>query len=332
MVFSLISSIENTGGNFLSGGYANVSKCSQRKKCPDTFNVLLTRHMKKPGLAALTHPKPFKPSQEPFVVHEQSDLLRTFRALPLLTSLDSLLNLWPATVQAHLPKVADEASAIDVSPADARKLFENGMGLRFDHAQRHSPELLPWLTGIRQDLGLSELTDSRCLVYASPKGKGNAPHFDQNVNFVLQVHGTKKWWLAPNRHVENPLTRHTMGLPPDPELATYARMPLPTKMPTGAKTYLLQPGSLLFVPRGMWHSTLAQSDALSLNFTFTAPAWLDLLTAALRSRLALSSEWRETAVAPTSAAGLQRFDALLTELTLDLPHWTAANIIGATEG
>ena len=41
--------------------------------------------------------------------------------------------------------------------------------------------------------------------------------------------------------------------------------------------------------------TEALSDAVSLNFTFTAPCWMDILLTALRGRLAQSNEWRETA-------------------------------------
>lgn len=297
----------------------------------------------KPGLTALLRPRSklefYKSYElnEPFLVHGLKDTARSLFRLPFLKSLDDLLKSWPDLIQAHLPDVADEASSIDTSPKDALKLFNNGMGLMFDHAHRISPVLNQWLEAIRRDLGLSALTYSRCLMYATPKDKGTAPHFDQNVNFVLQIQGTKKWWIAPNRHVDHPLTRHTMGQPIDPELQTYAKTPFPTRMPSGISPIVLKPGSLLFVPRGSWHSTNAESDALSLNFTYSAPAWLDLLTAALRSRLALSSEWRETANGVSSSnrghreLAQQKFDLLLSELVHDLPNWRASEILGATE-
>jgi len=288
----------------------------------------------KPGLAALIHPLPLAEfathleANEPLVVHGLGKTIEPLTRLPFLASLEAMLNSWPKPVQAHLPEVADEASSIDASPADARKLFDSGMGLLFDEAQESSAELRTWLEAIRRDAGLSQLTRCRSLVYATPKGKGTAAHFDQNVNFVLQLHGTKTWRLEPNRQVENPLTRHTLGLPADPELQTYAREPWPARMPAGARSIVLEKGSLLFVPRGVWHSTQAQSDALSLNFTYSAPAWLDLFTAALRSRLALSSEWRETAF-PSSP---EKLEALLQQLAYDVPNWRAEDILAATEG
>ncbi len=263
----------------------------------------------------------------PGIVNGLSKDIQEITDLHFLKSLDSMLTSWPDKIQAHLPDVRDEASSVDVSATDARKLFENGMGLLFNEVQTISPVLDQYLQLIRMNLGLSAMTIVRCLVYATPDGKGTAPHFDQNINFVLQIHGTKIWKMAPNHDVINPLTRHTMGLMPDPEMMSYLEKPLPEAMPENFQSFELKPGSLLYVPRGHWHSTEAEGDALALNFTFTAPTWIDLLTAALRGRLALSPEWRETA----HPADEKRFQQLLEELKTDLPNWRASEILSATD-
>jgi 50S ribosomal protein L16 3-hydroxylase len=287
-----------------------------------------------PGLAALIHPHAVSElsswlrRDEPFVVHGVRDSTAELFAIPFLASLDALLGAWPDRVEVLLPDVADEASTITASRHDAAKLFASGMGLLFNEAQLHAPNLVRWLDAMRTELGLSALTQQRCLLYATPAGKGTAPHFDQNVNFVFQVHGTKTWWLAPNRNVVRPMTRHTMGLVVDPELQSYATLPMPDELPADRTEVVLAPGSVLFVPRGTWHSTHATTDALSLNFTFSPPTWIDVLTAALRSRLALSSDWRETA-APLCA---ETFETLLRALADDALHWNATDILAATEG
>jgi 50S ribosomal protein L16 3-hydroxylase len=274
-------------------------------------------------------------NNDPFVVHHGSSAPDALTSLPFLASLPALLNAWPRSIQAHLPDVRDESSSIDTNPADAEKLFNNGMGLLFNQAQTISPVLNQWLENLRKDLGLSAMTYSRCLIYATPNGQGTAPHFDQNINFVLQIHGQKTWHLAANESVLYPLTRHTMGAPVEPEMASYVDGEMPTAMPPTAQTIVLKPGSFLFVPRGVWHSTEAQEDALALNFTFTAPTWLDLFTAALRSRLAMSPAWRETAHGVSSPDGRElaevHLDTLLETLMEDLPHWDAAGILSATE-
>lgn len=291
----------------------------------------------KTTLESLIHP--FKPedffraynSNEPFVVHGLNESIKELIELPFLSSLEALLNSWPKDIQAHLPDVRDEASSIDTTAKDAQKLFDNKMGLLFNHADTISPVLTKWVHELRMDLGLSALTNARCLMYATPANAGTAPHFDQNINFVLQLSGSKNWWIAKNTTVENPLTRHTMGLATDPELESYSREKMPTEMPEGLTPITLKAGSMLFVPRGSWHSTYAESDALSLNFTFTAPTWLDLFSAAIRGRLAQSPEWRETAFFNDPEAAEEKFEMLLAELSHDMPHWRAADILGATE-
>jgi hypothetical protein len=54
---------------------------------------------------------------------------------------------------------------------------------------------------------------------------------------------------------------------------------------------------------------------------------MDLFLGALRSRLILSTEWRETAL----IADEKKFDSLLITLINDLPHWNAQDILGAIE-
>lgn len=287
-----------------------------------------------PGLAALTSPA--APDEllaqlarcEPFVVHDLGASIAELRELPMLGSLAALLRRWPDEVRVHLPDVRDEAHAVSASPEDARKMFASGMGLLFDDVQRYAPSLVLWLDAIRSDLGMSALTEARCLVYAIPVDKGTAWHFDQNVNLVLQLHGTKTWWVAPNAHVDRPMTRHTVGQPMDPELESYVRGPMLAGEPANAREIVLEAGSLLVVPRGVWHATRATTEALSLNFTFSPPTWIDLLTAALRGRLAQSAAWRHTA-SPAAAA---TFEALLRELADDAAHWSAADILAVTEG
>lgn len=297
--------------------------------------------MIEPGLAALIPPnEDFMRSywpHRPFCRHESFGSISALSDLPFLQSLEALLNSWPTVVQAHLPEVADESLSIDATPHDARKLYASKMALLFNNVQKISPVLTEWLEALRTDLGLPASTFARCMVYATPDGKGTAAHFDQNVNFVLQLQGTKTWWLSPNTSVVNPTQRHTIGQECDPELGTYLDEQLPDRMPEGEK-FVLKPGSLLFVPRGYWHRTEATGDALALNFTFSQPTWVDLFTLALRSRLTLSPAWRELADGAGSLdperreTARHKLDLLLMDLTDDLPNWQAADILGATEG
>lgn len=270
-------------------------------------------------------------TNKPFVVHHEGSELRELRDLPFLSSLESLLKSWPGPIDAHLPDARDEVSSISTSPKDAQKLFDCGMGLLFNDANQISDTLENWVQQIRSDLGLPKMTYGRSLIYATPDGKGTAPHFDQNINFVLQIHGTKKWTMAKNESVINPMVRHTMGRAVDPEMMNYLEDEMPEEMPEEKFSFELKPGSLLFVPRGVWHATEAEGHALSLNFTFTPPAWADLFLTALRSRLIQSPEWRETALLSSRFDAENSFDELLHGLIRDIPNWNASDILDATE-
>jgi 50S ribosomal protein L16 3-hydroxylase len=271
----------------------------------------------------------------PLVVHDLGESVRELTDLPFLASLDSLLASWPNKIDAYLPGIADEDNSIAITAKEALEQFENGTGLLFNDIDTICPLLETWLELLRKELGLSALTHARNLVYAIPARSGTAPHFDQNINFVLQIHGTKKWRVAPNSHVKNPMSRHVIGLPTDPELERYSKSPMPEKFPGDAAEFVLRPGSLLFVPPGAWHETEALTGALSLNFTFNAPTWIDLLTAALRGRLSRSSRWREAAVigpdTENADEATAKLDALLSEVVQDIQNWNAADILEVTE-
>ena len=274
-------------------------------------------------------------TQTPFILHGLTESIRELCQLPVLKSLDSLLSTWSGTIDVHLDGIADEGNSTPLKSPDAHLQFKKGKSLLFNDANTVSPLLDQWVESIQKDLGVSRLTYGRSLIYATPSGHGTDPHFDQNINFVVQIHGQKDWWIAPNHHVKNPMSRHTLGLPTDPELSNYLDAPLPDQFPEDAVKHTLCAGSLLFLPRGMWHKTLAHSDALSLNFTYSAPTWIDLFTAALRAQLSLSEEWRETARVvedfPNDPESLERFDTLLSGLMSDQENWKALDILGATE-
>jgi len=271
----------------------------------------------------------------PILSHDLGNAISEITELPFLNSLEDLLEFWPKEVDSYLPGIADEVNSVSTSTEQARRLIKEGRGLIFNDADTESKELKKWVEELKTELGVSSLTYGRSLIYAIPAGKVTDPHFDQNINFVLQIHGTKTWWIAPNHHVKNPLTRHTIGTPIDPELASYTDE-MPETFPEGAQKFTLKPGSSLFVPRGAWHTTRASDeDTLSISFTFSAPSWMDLLAAAMRGRLIQNSDWRETANFVTDKElhheGIEKFDLLLAELAKEIPYWRARDILGATE-
>ncbi len=84
-----------------------------------------------------------------------------------------------------------------------------------------------------------------------------------------------------------------MGLPLNPALMAYCSAPMPQGFI--AQTVELQPGCLLFLPRGYWHGTAASEESLSIVIRCAAPAWLHLLPHWVRDTLMIDKSWREPA-------------------------------------
>ena len=105
-------------------------------------------------------------------------------------------------------------------------------------------------------------------LYAS-FGKGSAfkPHWDGHNVLVLQLHGRKLWhswgqpWQAPRSH---------------------ALCTVPDQLGEPEFEVLLEPGDLLYLPRGEVHAASLSSDADSMHLTLgIAPPGFEALTAAL---------------------------------------------------
>ncbi len=260
--------------------------------------------------------------------------LEELKKLKFLSSLDSLLSNWKEEVDVHLLDLKDEASTKKVKASSAKEYFSKGMGLLFNDANLRGGCYQSLLDGLSADLGVSNATLSRNLIYATPKGGGTATHFDQNINLIIQVHGEKSWWIEENQSIKNPLTRHTLGTEADSELASYMEAPFSDSI-NYQHEYRLTPGSILFVPRGYWHKTHAHSEALALNFTFSVPSWADILSMGLRARIIQSELWRESVIGLNNQESANRkvqdFQMLIDSLKEDIQNWKAEDILGFVE-
>lgn len=237
-------------------------------------------------------------SGKPRVFHHPEKLAPEIWQLPDLQSLEQALNIAaPDTIFANLPDFEEEYNQIKLSSADdAKKAFACKMGISMEPDMPKITELIFWLRSIQRDLGLAKQTYGRCNIYASPDQGRTACHFDQNINFVCQITGEKTWDLAPNTHITNPPTRHTVGTPPDRSTAAFAVGGLPEKMPSkGRIRIVLKPGSVLFVPRGYWHQTFSKGESISLNFTYEQLSWAQVASEAICQRLMKDEKWRAVA-------------------------------------
>lgn len=104
--------------------------------------------------------------------------------------------------------------------------------------------------------------------------QGFAPHFDDVDVYVLQVEGRKRWRVCA------PLPGHAL-----PRYSS--RDFVDAEIGTCMLDVVLEPGDLLYLPRGTIHQAASLPAAHSLHLTVSADyrrSWADLLEASLQVR------------------------------------------------
>lgn len=101
--------------------------------------------------------------------------------------------------------------------------------------------------------------DDLMISYATDGG-GVGPHFDSYDVFLLQVHGQRRWRIAPLKDT---------SLQPD----------VPLKILTHFKPeqeWVLEPGDMLYLPPGWAHDGIAQGECMTCSIGFRVPEETDL--------------------------------------------------------
>jgi len=293
-----------------------------------------------PGLAALLHPvdvATFLTEHWPDRhLHLAGDSWRQLIDIPDLYEADRLLNRWSGDVSVFLD---DDYDRFTVNGPLALRLFRRGTTVGLIGIQNQYPELGTWLDRLGFDLGLSIASKLYGIVFLSARGRRMEPHFDTNLNLVLQLTGHKRWWLAPNTHAPFPTRVHTVAMAgPHQELVSYLNGAMPTAMPEGAAVVDLRPGSFLFLPPGIWHATEALEDSISLNFVVRLECWAELVCRKLHRILIQDVAWRKPARGAGTlnqavyAAGDAALEALLPMLRAAVDRAGVADFVGRALG
>ena len=156
-----------------------------------------------------------------------------------------------------------DASGV-VDPTRLFQMFDRGCTIVLREIDAHFPALDALCRSAERRLQAPFFAN---VYYAPPGGQSFPVHYDAPDVYALQVEGTKTWRLyAPS--YEKPLAdQHCCGQMPEQTFLREVR---------------LDPGDLLYVPRGFPHLVTAD-DAPSLHVSISAfpRTWADVLTAAV---------------------------------------------------
>jgi ribosomal protein L16 Arg81 hydroxylase len=143
-----------------------------------------------------------------------------------------------------------------------RQLLLNGATANCFGQEAHFPELMALKLAFAQAFSAEVETS---LFYSQKDHPGLAPHYDCGEIFVLQISGRKRWFVSDQRHV-NPIVGYGGPVAYD-DKAPHA-------------TIELEPGDLLYLPRGTFHHACALTEeSLHTSVAIKMPSYLDLLQA-----------------------------------------------------
>ncbi len=194
-------------------------------------------------------------------------------------------------MKAMFPAAHNESNEIAADASSARALYDSGATIACNAVHRWHAVVGLWSDRLARELSVPA-DRANCNLYMTPRGRGVRMHFDDHEIIVVQLAGRKRWRIAENHTVVNPVANSGVAL--TDEVRRYATAPAPRRM-TAGRTVTLKPGSVLFLPRGYWHSTDAQEASISLTFGFRVPSWAEIVGTYIGNRLTAQTEWRAPA-------------------------------------
>lgn len=186
-------------------------------------------------------------------------------------SLDRLLAS-PAELPPGIRVIANQMNYLfKKEPVNRVQILERlrqGAALVLENVDTLDAELGRWADALSQQLALRIAVN---LYFSSPGFQAYPLHYDTHDFFILQIAGSKRWQIyAP--------TVSEASFQPGSEAARQEAVPLPDLEHSPLIELLLQPGDVLYLPRGYWHQALAEGErSLHLTVGLHRPNGAELL-------------------------------------------------------
>jgi hypothetical protein len=202
----------------------------------------------------------------------------------------------------------------------AEFVYKMGLTVYFTDITSVVPGAQGFVRQLEADLGLNPGA-CRVTAWASPSENGAACHYDAHDIISIQLRGTKQFELAPVEGLRNPCgTQYSAGATrPDDEAFPQMAGGFPDSRDADFQSLVLEPGSVLFFPRGTWHRTYASGNSLAVSIVMEPPSAADCVLRQLRYVLLQDPKWRQPLYGawgegPEQAAAFETIAELLAEL------------------
>ena len=231
--------------------------------------------------------------RRPLVAHGGLDRLTAVANEAVLHDAERLIAAHRGPIGAYFRGAGDEVRELEVDPRQAGVLLDSGACLLLMEIDAWCPSVARWGRALASDLGLPD-RQIRMSAFIAPEGGVLRKHLDEVHVVSVQIVGRKAWQVEANPQLPAPTENHNPPGELHPDLKVIQTGEIDPEMAPDAESFVMESGSALFVPRGAWHGTEAQTFSISLSFGFDPPTWLDLALEGLRERLLPQGAWRES--------------------------------------
>jgi ribosomal protein L16 Arg81 hydroxylase/predicted enzyme related to lactoylglutathione lyase len=208
------------------------------------------------------------------------------RGIGIRVSFDSVKT--PGQMSTHLPISAEAVAGY----------LERGASVCADPIDRGDAALAEFATNVARQLNYVGGVSVKA--YASPDGCGFNTHFDSGIATTLQIDGRKRWRYSAAPAVafpsDNALLTPGGGIRyvgrTASSLAPWERVEEVDQ--TSFLEVTLEPGDVLCLPAGTWHSAKAIGRSLALNLSFHPLDFLGFFSFALGALLRERADWRSS--------------------------------------
>jgi len=204
--------------------------------------------------------------------------------------------------------------SIPVQQVNPAHLYAMGLSLYLPDLEPALPGATAFLRELEKSLGVGE-GDTQITAWASPGAEGIACHFDPAEVISIQLHGIKRFYVSKTKAVTYPVGPqfgpHIPALP-----VHYMQSPegFPNPDEFEFTEIEMKPGSVLFIPRGVWHRTEADQDSLSVSINITPKSTGECLLRELHTLLIQDPDWRRPIYGASTPEALERIRRLLETL------------------
>ena len=254
---------------------------------------------------------------EVIVTHGPLNRFEFLEHFPLLTSPQELANQPGLRAKVYLDGDPDSDGVV-VEASAGWRLFRSGLTIALMLIDDALPDLKELGDALARTLGARRSATS---LFVGPARTNVRPHIDRNPVVILQVQGTKRWYVGRDADKSQ-----YSGVP-------VVQAPLENLLTEGA-TFDLEPGSALFMPAGIWHATeditQARSEsigAISLSFAMESASWGAALMNVLAKTVVVGPEWTWPVRWPVGSRGRQETLAECQRRVDQLREWSASGLL-----